>query len=131
MSGVSRSEAKSDTRHPRSGVQTCVAVLNERQRSRPSWEQAALAVCVTIQLLGTKADGVADTAQKRLGSAKQCLDTAFLSERSELRAGGGGSRSLRILSERSELGAGEGGSRSLRDHWASWHQSGRRSRHRT
>ena len=81
MSGVGRSEAKSDTRHPRSGVQTCVAVLNERQRSRPSWEQAALAVCVTIQLAGTKADGAADTAHKRLGSAEQCLDTAFSSDR--------------------------------------------------
>ena len=73
-----------------------------------------------MQGVGTKADGVADTALKRLGSAKQCLDTAFLSERSELRAGGGGSRSLRILSERSELKAGEGGSRSLRDHFVSF-----------
>ena len=76
---------------------------------------------MTIGLAGTKAAGVADTAHKRLGSAKQCLDTAlFLSERSELKAGGGGSRSLRILSERSELKAGEGGSRSLRDHFVSF-----------
>ena len=29
----------------------------------------------------TKADGAADTALKRLGSAKQCLDTAFSSDR--------------------------------------------------
>ena len=50
---------------------------------------------MTIGLVVIKADGVADTAHKRLGSAKQCLDTAFLSERSELRAGEGGSRSLR------------------------------------
>ena len=75
--------------------------------SGASWEQAkaVAGACVTIGLVVIKADGFADTAQKLLGSAEQCLDTAFLSERSELGAGEGGSRSLRISSERSELGA--------------------------
>ena len=36
---------------------------------------------IIMQGVGTKADGAADTAQKRLGSAKQCLDTAFSSDR--------------------------------------------------
>ena len=162
MSGVSRSVAKSVARHPRSGVQPCVAVLNERQRSRPSWEQAALAVCVTIQLAGTKADGVADTALKRLGSAEQCLDTAFSSDRGgaeRVKLSGGWrmrsvgawmrwsecsevhrihpperSSAMRSDAERTaalptELKA-SGVSR-LRNHSVSWHQSGRRSRHRT
>ena len=115
-----------------------------------------------MQGVGTKADGAADTAQKRLGSAEQCLDTAFSSDRGGaervkhsgggLQRNGGGvgrqpersevcrptppkwSADLRSCAERTaalptELRA-SGVSR-LRNHSGSWHQSGRRSRHRT
>ena len=38
-------------------------------------------VCIPPPPANVKADGVADTAHKRLGSAEQCLDTAFSSDR--------------------------------------------------
>ena len=38
-------------------------------------------VCIPPPPAAVKADGVADTALKRLGSAEQCLDTAFSSDR--------------------------------------------------
>ena len=55
---------------------------DKRPRLSNSHEQGRQREAVIImQGVGTKADGGADTALIRLGSAQQCLDTAFSSDR--------------------------------------------------